>query len=180
MEQDIYDWYARHHAEIELKKTLKPRLVLIGDSITHFWDGLPRSSEVNGPTAWQRVFGNMPVLNMGFGWDRTQNVLWRLRQGEFDDLRPEWVVLMIGTNNLTGTDHARANTPEEIVDGIDAIIRRFAGVRRKAASLSWRSCLADKNRTIHCVLQSKRPIADWQSVSPQTLLSLMSTLVLLF
>ena len=63
----------------------------------------------------------MPVLNMGFGWDRTQNVLWRLRQGEFDDLHPEWIVLMIGTNNLTGTDHARANTPEEIVDGIDAI-----------------------------------------------------------
>ena len=125
LEQDIYDWYARHHTEIELKKTLKPRAVLIGDSITHFWDGLPRSSEVNGPTAWQRVFGNTPVLNLGFGWDRTQNVLWRLRQGEFDDLHPEWVVLMIGTNNLTGTDHARANTPEEIVDGIDAIYQEI-------------------------------------------------------
>jgi len=127
IEQDIYDWYARHHAEIELKKTLKPRVVLMGDSITHFWDGPPRSSEVNGPTAWQRVFGIKPVLNMGFGWDRTQNVLWRLRQGEFDDLHPEWVVLMIGTNNLTGTDHARTNTPEEIVDGIDAISQGIRG-----------------------------------------------------
>jgi lysophospholipase L1-like esterase len=58
---------------------------------------------------------------MGFGWDRTQNVLWRLRQGEFDGLSPHEVVLLIGTNNLTGSKNARANTPEEIVKGIEAI-----------------------------------------------------------
>lgn len=121
LEQDMYDWYARHHAELDLQKKLKPRVVLIGDSITHFWDGPPITSEVNGPTAWRRVFENMSVLNMGFGWDRIQNVLWRLRQGEFEGLHPEWVVLMIGTNNLTGTPQARASTPEEIADGIAAI-----------------------------------------------------------
>jgi lysophospholipase L1-like esterase len=121
IEQDSYDWYARHHAEFATKRTMQPRVVLIGDSITHFWSGPPAGIYVNGPTAWQRVFGSMPVLNMGFGWDRTQNVLWRIRQGEFEGLRPEWVVLMIGTNNLTATSHARANTPEEVVDGIAAI-----------------------------------------------------------
>ena len=125
LEQDSYDWYARHHAELELQKTFKPRVVLIGDSITHYWGGPPVSSEVNGPTAWQHVFGGMPVLNLGFGWDRTQNVLWRLRQGEFDGLHPQWVVLMIGTNNLTATEQARASTPEEIVEGIDAIYREI-------------------------------------------------------
>lgn len=121
LEQDFYDWHARHHAVLELQKALKPRIVLIGDSITHFWGGQPRSSRVNGPESWQRVFGGMTVMNMGFGWDRTQNVLWRFRQGEFEGLNPQWVVLAIGTNNLTGTSNARANTPEEIVDGIDAI-----------------------------------------------------------
>jgi lysophospholipase L1-like esterase len=125
IELDIYDWYARHHAELELQKHMKPRVVMLGDSITHFWDGSPASAEVNGPAAWQKVFGHMPVLNMGFGWDRTQNVLWRLRQGEFEGLTPEWVVLMIGTNNLTGSENARANTPEEIVEGIDAICREI-------------------------------------------------------
>ncbi len=129
LEQDMYDWYARHHAALDLQKKLKPRVVLIGDSITHFWDGPPISSEVNGPTAWRRVFGNMPVLNLGFGWDRTQNVLWRLRQGEFEDLHPDWVVLMIGTNNLTGTPQARANTPEEVVDGVNAI---YHEIRQRA------------------------------------------------
>jgi lysophospholipase L1-like esterase len=125
LELDIYDWYARHHAELEVQKSLKPRVVLIGDSITHFWGGPPSSVPVNGPMAWQRVFGNMPVLNMGFGWDRTQNALWRLRQEEFQGLSPQWVILAIGTNNLTGTVNARANAPAEIVDGIEAVCREI-------------------------------------------------------
>jgi lysophospholipase L1-like esterase len=121
LELDDYDWYARHHAELEIQKKIKPQVVLIGDSITHDWGGSPNGIIVNGPTAWQHAFGDMPVINLGFGWDRTQNVLWRLRQGECEGLTPKWVVLMIGTNNLTGTEHARSNTPEEIVEGIDAI-----------------------------------------------------------
>jgi lysophospholipase L1-like esterase len=122
LEQDSYDWYARHHAELELQKKMQPRVVMIGDSITHFWGGEPdASNHVNGPTAWQRLFGDMPVMNMGFGWDRTQNVLWRLRQGEFTGVSPQWVVIAIGTNNLSGTKHARSNTPDEIADGIVTI-----------------------------------------------------------
>ncbi len=124
LEMDSYDWYARHHAELELQKTIQPRVVLIGDSITHFWSGEPGAHQVNGPTAWQRAFGDLPVINMGFGWDRTQNILWRLRQGEFQSVHPEWVVLNIGTNNLTGTSNARASTPEEVVEGIAEIWRQ--------------------------------------------------------
>jgi lysophospholipase L1-like esterase len=56
IELDIYDWYTRHHAELELQKRMKPRVVLLGDSITHFWDGPPKAAEVNGPAAWQKVF----------------------------------------------------------------------------------------------------------------------------
>jgi len=35
LELDIYDWYARP-AELKVQKSLKPSVVLIGDSITHF------------------------------------------------------------------------------------------------------------------------------------------------
>jgi lysophospholipase L1-like esterase len=121
LEQDSYDWYARHHAELEVEKHIKPQVVMIGDSITHFWGGLPTGIIVNGPTAWSHLFGAVPVINMGFGWDRTQNVLWRLRQGELDGLDPKWVVLNIGTNNLTGSKNARANTPEEVGESIGII-----------------------------------------------------------
>jgi lysophospholipase L1-like esterase len=61
------------------------------------------------------------VLNLGFGWDRTQNVLWRLSHGELQGLHPKTVVINIGTNNLTGTGNARASTPAEVVQGILAI-----------------------------------------------------------
>ncbi|WP_206667887.1 GDSL-type esterase/lipase family protein [Sphingomonas glacialis] len=128
LEQDSYDWHARHHAELALNGTTRPKIVLIGDSITHFWAGPPVAARRNGPRAWQRLFGASPVLNLGFGWDRTQNVLWRLRQGELRGLAPHEVILNIGTNNLTGTEHARASTPAEVVEGIAAIV---AEVRRE-------------------------------------------------
>lgn len=125
LEVDSYDWYARHQAELRLQTTLKPQLVLIGDSITHFWGGEPASNPVNGPASWQSAFAGLRTMNMGFGWDRTQNVLWRLRQGEFEGLAPRWVVLLIGTNNLTGTGNSRASTPAEVVEGIAAICREI-------------------------------------------------------
>ncbi len=86
---------------------------MLGDLITHFWGGPPQATRIGGAQAWQRPFGARKVLNLGFGWDRTQNVLWRLRQGEVDGLAPRWVVINIGTNNLSGTEHARASTPQE-------------------------------------------------------------------
>jgi hypothetical protein len=43
--------------------------------------------------AWQRLFGHTRVLNLGFGWDRTQNVLWRPEHGDFDGLRPKTVIV---------------------------------------------------------------------------------------
>lgn len=132
LEIDSYDWFARHHAELAAQKMLRPSVVLIGDSITHFWAGPPAAHLVNGPAAWDRVFGKMPVLNMGFGWDRTQNVLWRIQQGEFEGLHPKWIVVAIGTNNLTGTRNARANTPLEIVEGIGVLCREL--LRRSPAS----------------------------------------------
>ncbi|MGC4050134.1 MAG: GDSL-type esterase/lipase family protein [Paludibaculum sp.] len=121
LERDSYDWDQRHRDVLAAKAQLNPELVLIGDSITHFWGGPPKANHVNGPKSWDAAFGGMQVLNLGFGWDRTQNVLWRLDHGEFDGLHPQTVVLNIGTNNLTGTVNARANTPEEVVQGILAI-----------------------------------------------------------
>jgi len=125
LENDSYDWHARHAAVLAAKKDFDPEIVLIGDSITHFWGGdHPTDSLQRGPQAWQQAFAGRRVLNLGFGWDRTQNVLWRLDHAEFDDLKPRFVVINIGTNNLTGTDHARENTPAEIAAGIAAICQR--------------------------------------------------------
>ena len=130
LETDSYDWYERHKDVLSAKARVNPRVVLIGDSITHFWGGPPEGvHRANGPQSWEQAFGGIPVLNLGFGWDRTQNVLWRLSHGEFDGLHPRTVIVNIGTNNLTGTENARANTPAEVVQGILAI---HAMVRAKS------------------------------------------------
>ncbi len=124
LENDSYDWWKRHEEVLRIKDSINPEIVLIGNSITHFWGGNPKANHVNGPNTWASLFGPYRVLNLGFGWDRTQNVLWRLDHGEFDGLHPRIVVINIGTNNTSQTQNARMNTAPEIFEGIKAICAR--------------------------------------------------------
>jgi lysophospholipase L1-like esterase len=127
LENDFYDWWARHEAVLKIKDDQNPEIVLVGDSITHLWGGEPASAgrKPNGAEAFAKTFGERRVLNLGYGWDRTQNVLWRLDHGEFDGLHPKFVVVNIGTNNFAGTKNARASTPEEIAEGVREILLRI-------------------------------------------------------
>lgn len=126
LEKDGYGWEERHEAILKIKAEINPEIVLIGDSITHFWGGQPDGGKMGnrGSETWQRLFGQRRALNLGFGWDRTQNVLKRLELGELDGLSPKAIVIHIGTNNLAGTVNARSSSPEEIVAGISAIIEQ--------------------------------------------------------
>lgn len=121
-ERDSYNWTHRHRDVLDCQNKVKPEIVMIGDSITHFWGGEPNSPQKNGPRAWQNTFGQNAVLNMGFGWDRTQNVLWRLQHGELTGVSPKWIVLNIGTNNLVGDETARTNSAAEVAVGIRKIV----------------------------------------------------------
>jgi lysophospholipase L1-like esterase len=116
----VYDWAKRHAAIVALMKTRQPEIVMVGDSITHFWGGEPGGDGVRGrdtaPEVWDRAFAGRRVVNLGYGWDRTENVLWRLRHGELEGVSPKVVVVMIGTNNVT------LNTPDEIAAGVTAIV----------------------------------------------------------
>jgi lysophospholipase L1-like esterase len=110
-----YDWVKRHQAIVEMGKKREVELVFLGDSITHFWGGEPADARARGAEVWEKYYGQRKAMNLGYGWDRTENVLWRLRHGEVDGLAPKAVVVMIGTNN------AGINTVEEIAAGVGAI-----------------------------------------------------------
>lgn len=110
-----YDWASRHASILSLMKQKPPELVFLGDSITHFWGGEPADARLRGPAVWEKYYGARRAVNIGYGWDRTENVLWRLRNGEVDGISPKVVVVMIGINN------AGINTVEEIAAEIDAI-----------------------------------------------------------
>ena len=86
-------------------------VVLVGDSITHGWENHMDLLKDAGS-----------FVNLGTGGDRTENVLWRLDNGNLPrDLRPRAFVVMIGTNN---TGH-RMDKPEDIARGIQAILARL-------------------------------------------------------
>lgn len=125
LEQDHYDWFGRHEEILRVKNSVNPEVVFIGDSITHQWGGTPaaKGHPAPGEQVLKTTLGTYRTLNLGFGWDRTQNVLWRIDHGELDGLHPRAVVIHIGTNN-TSPGHARPNTAEEIAEGINAVCAR--------------------------------------------------------
>lgn len=132
LENDSYNWWDRHAEVLRVKDSINPDIVLIGNSITHFWGGEPKLKNAdgkprkpNGPNAWNSIFANHRVLNLGFGWDRTQNVLWRLDHGEIDGLHPRTIIMHLGTNNTSETANARMNSSAEIVEGIRAVCMRL-------------------------------------------------------
>jgi lysophospholipase L1-like esterase len=114
---NVYDWEPRHNAILKHNKEHPPKVLLIGNSITHFWGGKPQGPRDAGIDSWNKYFGKKEVINMGFGWDRIENVLWRVYHGELGSIAPKQVVLMIGTNNL------QLNTNEEILQGLQFLIR---------------------------------------------------------
>ncbi len=132
LENDFYDWYARHEEKCRLVRQHSYDLVFLGDSITHHWE----TGDIRGRSVWEAAFEPLNALNLGFGWDRTQNVLWRLEHGELENQTPKLAVILIGTNNLTGTGNARKNTPEEIAAGNAAIFDKIQSISPKTAILS--------------------------------------------
>lgn len=129
----IYDWPARHDAVCRLVRETHPELLFIGDSITHFWGGLPEDTPTRdllqkSPESWNACTAGLHAANLGFGYDRVENALWRLRHGELDGAAQDAVcVLLIGTNNLT------ENTDEEILQGIRAVCDEILDQLRRAS-----------------------------------------------
>lgn len=128
----IYDWPTRHAAVLEFNRTHKPEIVVIGDSIIHYWGGEPAAPKAWAADVWKRTFDGWSVENLGFGWDRTENVLWRINHGELDGISPKLIIIKIGTNN-TGL-----NRPEDIAEGIAAVCQRAHEVQPRAKNpFAW-------------------------------------------
>jgi beta-glucosidase len=109
--------WADHHQQVltTVAGGAKFDLIFIGDSITQGWGTTDAKLAI-----WNEFYGNRNATYMhGFSGDRTQNVIWRIQNGEFNGLNPKLAVLLIGTNNSNGTE----NTAEEIGQGIIAITK---------------------------------------------------------
>ena len=85
------DRLARNRAQIAASGG-KIDVVLLGDSITHFW-------ETRGGAAYAEMTNRYSVLNCGYGGDAARHLIWRELNGELDGYEAKYAVMMIGTNN---------------------------------------------------------------------------------
>ncbi|MFM7743427.1 MAG: platelet-activating factor acetylhydrolase IB subunit [Verrucomicrobiota bacterium] len=116
----------RHESFNVISKQGEAQLVFLGDSITHGWEG-------KGKAVWMKDWAPLKAANFGIGGDRTEHVLWRLENGNFDGLKPKAIVLMIGTNNTghQGRPQKELNgavyecTAEQTAEGIKAILAQL-------------------------------------------------------
>jgi lysophospholipase L1-like esterase len=107
-------WKQRHEAVNDRIKKGNVDLLMIGDSITHGW-------EDQGKEIWKKYYDKRNAVNLGYGGDGTQHVLWRLDNGEIDGITPKLAVIMIGTNNAGNDRDSAAN----IVAGVKAIVEKL-------------------------------------------------------
>ena len=70
---------------------------------------------------WRQQFFGWNAGNFGWGADRTQNILWRLENGELDGVNPTVIVIQGGTNNV-GAQPGDADKVADITRGLAAIL----------------------------------------------------------
>jgi lysophospholipase L1-like esterase len=117
-------WRERHLDKLAELKRGRVDLIFLGDSITQDWEMTGPPEWQNFRPVWERFYGDRRAVNLGFKGDATSHLLWRMQNGELDNIAPKVAVVLIGANNL-GRVHWSA---EDNVAGINAVV---ALLRRK-------------------------------------------------
>ncbi len=105
----------KHECFLEVAKRGEIDLLFLGDSITDYFTRPDR-----GRSVWLEYYGDMNAANFGIAGDRIEHLLWRLQNGELEGFSAKVIVLMIGTNNV------RADGTDEILAGIEAVLREIS------------------------------------------------------
>ncbi len=95
-----------------------------GDSITRRWGATDYPDFLAN---WKQNFHGWNAADFGWGADRTQNILWRLTNGELEGANPKVVVLLAGTNNIGNRIPAGGEDAlvADVTKGLQAIVAVF-------------------------------------------------------
>ena len=110
-----------HRQLLEKAKQGRIDVYFAGDSITRRWGATDYPELLAN---WRTNFFGWNAANFGWGADRVENILWRLENGELDNVNPKVIVLLAGTNNVGNApppadDAARV---ENVSRGIKAVL----------------------------------------------------------
>jgi lysophospholipase L1-like esterase len=151
---------------VETAKAGGIEVAFLGDSITHLWSDteVGGGKYAHGLKVWERTFGHLKPGNFGIAGDRTQHLLWRLRNGLMEGFKahpPKLFVVLIGTNN-------QEDGAGEVAEGIRAIldeIRQNLASRIILLAIFPRGSPSDplraKNQTVN---EKLRGMADGERV----------------
>jgi lysophospholipase L1-like esterase len=102
---------AQHEEYLKVAKGGNLDLIFFGDSITDEFKS-------KGKSQWDSYFAPLKAANFGGSiGDRTENLIWRMQNGELEGYQAKLVVLMTGTNNLWRDDN------EQVEDGIKLCLK---------------------------------------------------------
>jgi cephalosporin-C deacetylase-like acetyl esterase/lysophospholipase L1-like esterase len=101
-----------HEELLRKARSGKIDVYFLGDSITRRW-GTSDSQYKAFLDHWNSSFFGWNAANFGWGADTTQNILWRIQNGELDDVHPKAIVLLAGTNDI-GSGSAASNVVARI------------------------------------------------------------------
>jgi cephalosporin-C deacetylase-like acetyl esterase/lysophospholipase L1-like esterase len=92
-------------------------IYFLGDSIIRRW-GCSDPQYANLLANWKKNFFRWNAADFGWGADQIQNILWRIENGELDNVNPKIIVLLAGTNNL-GPAPVDAETIADVTRGLE-------------------------------------------------------------
>jgi lysophospholipase L1-like esterase len=114
-----------HEQLLAKRKQGKIDVYFIGNSITRRWGATDYPDFL---AHWKANFFGWNAANFGWGADRVEHMLWRLENGELDDVHPKVIVIDAGTNNV-GQQPGGDQKVADITRGLRALVDM---ARRKA------------------------------------------------
>lgn len=101
------DWHVVSEEISAILGREKLDILLLGNSITQGFGGSRECVTYKpGKQIADSLFKGLQWESAGISGDRTQNLLWRLQNGNYDAAKPSVVVITIGINNLNGDNDA--------------------------------------------------------------------------
>ena len=124
-------WQKRLSEKRKLVEAGGSKVVFLGDSITHYFEN---GGSGMGKTVWDKYWAGDPykALGLGFGGDKTENLLWRITEGrELDGYEAKAIVLMIGVNNI-----GQRNDPAaDVICGVKKVLEVIRARQPKAKTV---------------------------------------------
>jgi len=88
------DWWLEMHEDLVNYTQVnrdKVKIAFVGSSSIQYWS-------TTGKDLWDSKYAPLGAANYGIRGDKTENVLWRIMNGEFDGINPEMVVVYCANN----------------------------------------------------------------------------------